>query len=632
VEQYAAEEDNKLEFQGTIIKVDQARSTASARGKQQEELDATVRVMHLYFRIAMGVFRCMRDNLIGDEVNGVVKAPEDNPQVSSVEAARLLHTVRALFEIHNELVSLEEKTAGKSVYSRLKIRGSLATGKVAIMRNDIRHTMICDLMNFAARMAGIPSEMELIVNGEAAKHLEPYFALEKVNITGIVEDKVGEYEKELDAMGDVNGKELETEEGREGLLRRIELNYRLFKLYEILYSVFELPNREEGVKDAKETPFLEKMSSHRDRYHDLMDEYDLHGEKEMRGRIKAMMREVDDEYYAETFNKVRRLHLKGFGIEAFKDLYKLVGYKTFAKDCKSVPANCRFRDIFLGEEGISSDGRTGIERFIDAVADAHYVAPRADFNPGVILYLMTTMQLTGSPDFAYQKTCRAVGMALYAVDEIRKNWDNQPNLFLQKAQEDLVKRGVFSPTGELNGERLSDYLAESVVLPAMLNEVGLLTLGSAGNGNGGAAQRKITVGDLGQWLAKDRATFTLAEAPIKEAVMNLHRESAAYLRGINAKTEKEYGYMLFSDRMIGIIEGLSYQQDWKGIAEKLEPADALAAEIILTSGAVQSMRKLKAYKLNRGQKPIDWKTIKFELGKLKLHPYMLGLYSELFLE
>jgi len=346
-----------------------------------------------------------------------------------------------------------------------------------------------------------------------------------------------------------------------------------------------------------------------------------------------MMRAVDDEYYAETFNKVRRLHLKGFGIEAFQDLHKLIDYKTFAKDCKSIPENCRFRDMFLGKEGLSADGKAGIEKFVDAVADANYISPRADFNPGAVVYLMTTMQLTGSPDFAYQKTCRAVGMALYAIDEIGKNWNGQPNLFLQKAQEDLVKRGVFTPEGEMNDEKLSDYLAESVVLPSLLNEVGLLTLGSAGNGNGnGTAQRKTTVGDLGQWLAKDRATFTLAEAPIKDAVMNLHRESAAFLRGINAKTQDEYGYQLFGDRTISVIENLSYQQDWKAISEKLEPADALAAEIVLASGAVQSMRKLKAYKLNRGQKPIDWKTIKFELGKLKLHPYMLGLYSEMFLE
>ncbi|MCX6768571.1 MAG: hypothetical protein NTY83_01880, partial [Candidatus Micrarchaeota archaeon] len=89
---------------------------------------------------------------------------------------------------------------------------------------------------------------------------------------------------------------------------------------------------------------------------------------------------------------------------------------------------------------------------------------------------------------------------------------------------------------------------------------------------------------------------------------------------------------IFSERTIGIIENLSYQEDWAELAKGLDPADALAAEIILASGAIQSMRKLKAYKLNRGQKPIDWNTIKFELGKLKLHPYMLGLYSELFLE
>ncbi|MCX6768745.1 MAG: hypothetical protein NTY83_02805, partial [Candidatus Micrarchaeota archaeon] len=74
VEEYAAIADNKLEFMGTIIKVDQARSTASARGKQQEELDATVRVMHTYFRTVAGLFRCMRDNLIVDEYNAVDKA------------------------------------------------------------------------------------------------------------------------------------------------------------------------------------------------------------------------------------------------------------------------------------------------------------------------------------------------------------------------------------------------------------------------------------------------------------------------------------------------------------------------------------------------------------------------------
>lgn len=629
VEEYAANPENKLKFQGTIAYVDQARSTASARGKGQEELDATVRVMHTYFQAAMGIFRFMRDTLVGDAVSGAIKAPEDNPQVSAVEGARFLLTLKALFDVHNKLVDIEEQKTGRSIYTRLKIRGSLATGEVAIMRNEIRSTIICEKMNFAARLSGIPGEMELIVDGETAKHLEPYFELRKIRVAGVVEDEIRKLEGELAELGEIKKEDIPREGGKARLLRGVELNYRLQKLYEILYQVFELPNlADSGVKEGgavEGTPFRDKMEAHDAACLRLIDDFDAVKKLGLEGEIMLIKRKADRDYASEAYNRVRQLHLKGYGIEAFRDLYELVGYKQFANDCEATPESCRFREYFLKGDAIGPDGKSRIEEFVDNVANAYYISPRADFNPGVLTYIMTTMQLSGSPDFAYQKTCRAVGMALHMLRDVQENWGNQRNLFLQQAQEDLAKKGVFGEDGQLVRERLAEYLAESVVLPGLLGEVGLLRLGTT-NGEHGK------VSDIGQWLAKDKSTFTPAEEEIKRAVLNLHVESAKFLQEINAKTKNEYGYLLFSERTIRIIENLSYQQEWKDLAGKLEPADALAAEVLLTSGAIQSMRKLKAYKLNRGQKPVDWKTIMFELKKLKLHPSMIGMYAELFLE
>ncbi len=631
VEEYAANEYNKLNFQGTIPYVDQARSTASARGKGQEELDATVRVMHTYFLAAMGIFRFMRDTLVGDAISGVIKAPEDNPQVSAVEGARFLLTLRALFEVHNALVDMEEKASGKSIYSRLKIRGSLATGDVSIMKNDIRSTIICEKMNFAARLSGIPAEMELIVDGETARHIAPYFELRKMKVAGVVEGEIARLEGKLAGIGEMREGEEKSDEGRERLLRIIGLHFRLHKLYEIMYHVFELPNLDDeellGEKKAgKETPFRDNMEAHDAAFLKAIDDFDAVKLLGLDEGIKRIKRRAERDYSTEAFNKVRRLHLKGYGIEAFRELYQLLGYKSFANDYESTPEHCKFRSKYLEGDALAQDGRSAIEWFVDEVEEAHYIAPRANFNPGVAAYLMTSMQLTGSPDFAQQRACRAVGMVLHLLEDIQVNWGNQRNVFLQKAQEDLVGRGVFSERGELVQGALAGYLAESVVLPAALSEVGLLRLGCGSGSDHGK------VGDIGQWLARDKSTFTPAEEEVKNKVLSLHLESAAYLEEVNALSVKEYGYELFSGRVRRIISNLSYRKHWTEIAEGLEPADALAAQAVLASGAIQSMRKLKAYKLNRGQKPVEWKAIMFELRKLGLHPTMLGAYSELFLE
>ncbi len=630
VEEYAANEYNKLKFRGTIPYVDQARSTASAKGKGQEELDATVRVMHTYFLAAMGIFRFMRDTLVGDAISGVIPAPEDNPQVSAVEGARFLITLRALFEIHNKLVDIEE-TAGKSIYSRLKIRGSLATGDVSIMKNDIRSTIICEKMNFAARLSGIPAEMELIVDGETAKHIEPYFELKKVRVAGVVEDEIARLGKELsECRAPANGEEA-TQEGKEKLLRLIDINFRLHKLYEIMYHVFELPNlddeelRGEGRKNT-ETPLRDKMEEHDAAFLKTIDDFDAVKLLGLDAGIKAIKRRAERDYSTEAYNKVRKLHLKGYGIEAFNDLYQLAGYKKFQDDVDSIPQKCKFRKMYLEEDALAEGGKSRMEEFVDAVANAYYISPKADFNPGVAAYLMTIMQLTGSPDFAYQKACRAVGMTLHLLEGMQQDWGNQRNMLLQKVQGDLVARGVFTAEGGLMQEGLSEYLAESVVLPALLGEVGLLRLGCENGRDHGK------VGDIGQWLGRDKASFTPAEEEIKKAVLNLHLESVKFLEEVNQKTEQDYKYTLFSERTIKIIRNLSYKERWQDIAGKIDAADALAAEVVLTSGAIQSMRKLKAYKLNRGQKPVEWKAIMFELKKLNLHPTMVGMYSELFLE
>ena len=587
--------------------------------------------MHTYFLSAMGIFRFMRDTLVGDAISGVIPAPEDNPQVSAVEGARFLLTLKALFEVHNRLVDMEEKTAGKSIYSRLKIRGSLATGDVSIMKNDIRSTIICEKMNFAARLSGIPAEMELIVDGETARHIMPYFELKKVRVAGVVEDEIARLEKELSECGAPAEGEGATPEGKERLLRMIDIHFRLHKLYEIMYQVFELPNlddeelRGEGKKKT-ETPFRDRMEEHDAAFLKTIDDFDAVKLLGLDSGIKMIKRRAERDYSTEAYNKVRKLHLKGYGIEAFNDLYQLAGYKKFQNDVDSTPEECKFRKMYLGGDALAEDGRSMIENFVDAVANAHYIAPKADFNPGVAAYLMTTMQLTGSPDFAYQKACRAAGMALHILEEMQQDWGNQRNQFLQNAQDDLVKRGVFSENGGLKQDGLADYLAESVVLPALLGEVGLLRLGCENGRDHGK------VGDIGQWLGRDKASFTPAEEEIKKSVLNLHLESVKFLEEVNQRTNADHGYGLFPERTIKIIGNLSYKERWQGIAERLDAADALGAEIVLTSGAIQSMRKLKAYKLNRGQKPVEWKAVMFELKKLNLHPTMVGMYSELFLE
>lgn len=640
VEKYAANLDNKLNFRGTLAHVDQARSTESARGKSQEELDATVRVMHTYFEAAMNIFRFMKDVVVGDAVSGVIPAPENNPQVSAVEGARLLLTLKGLFEIHNALVDVEEKKENdedgegknnkKSMYSHLKIRGSLATGDVSIMKNNIRPTIICEKMNFAARLSGIPKEMQLIVDGETAKHIAPYFELEKMSVSGVVEDEIARLEKELEGMGKLSEKEAATKRGKEKLLRTIDIHFRLYKLYEIMYQVFELPNLDDaqlvGGTKVKDTPFRDKMEAHDEAFLQTIDDFDAVKRLGLKERIRGIKRKAERDYATEAYNKVRNLHLKGYGIEQFRDLYLLIDYKKFANDTQSTPEHCKFREKYLADGLVGEDGKATIERFVESVANAYYVSPRADFNPGVATYLMTTMQLTGSPDFAQQRAYRAVGMALHILEEMQQDWGHQRNEFLRKAQEDLVKRGVFTSKGRLVKEGLAEYLTESVVLPALLSEMGLLRLGC----ENGSDHGKVV--DIGQWLGKDKATFTPAEEEIKKKILNLQLESVKYLKEVNKKTKKGYGYELFSERTTTIIGNLSYQQNWTDIAKRLEPADALAAQVVLTSGAIQSMRKLRAHKLNRGQKPVEWKAIMFELRKLKLHPTMLGLYSELFLE
>ena len=614
IAEYSKSPDSKLVFDGSIVYLDLADSSRLSRDVEAAKLRELIQnVFHEFVLDASGLFRAMKDVVVGDAVGFTIKPPKGNKMISSVEGARLLLTVAKLFEQYNKIVEYAEKATGEKMHL-LRIRGALASGRVEIMKSDLASEMVCRLMNLVARMSGIPSKMELIVNKEAKELLETFFDFREVKTIDVLHEEIARLKGVLDG--------LPQDETDDTFVRRLEMHYRLSKMYEVLFKVFELPNYDP--KNPSETPYLKASEECGNAYQNLRDQRDVYNKPELLRKVEEMVKEANKDYYSEKFQQVTSKHLKGFRAEDYKSMYLLVGYKPFSEDRIANPDGCLFRELYLGE---SASGETGrIEKFVEKVAKENHISLRADFNLGSSHYIMTTVQPAGSPDFAYYMAYRGVGTALYGIERMKKTWGRQPSDFMGRVQGELVKRGVFDQDGNVNEAKLSEYLEEAVVLPCLLREVSQVHVCTR-NGTRGS------VNMVGQILAMHRSD--IIDEGEKARVLNLHLGSAAELEAANAAMREKYGMKgdFYSKRTIGVVKNLDYSKRWEETEKDLgSPADAFAAEVCLISGITQAMLKPKTYRYET-KEPMKWGEDMFtdiQSNNRNIHPFVLATCRELF--
>ncbi|MDD5096843.1 MAG: hypothetical protein PHY95_05020 [Candidatus ainarchaeum sp.] len=620
IAEYAKNPDCKRVFDGCIVYLDLADSSKLSRELSPAQLrDLIENVFHEFILAATGPFRFMKDVVVGDAVSGAIMAPVGNKRVSAIEGARLLLTIYKLFEQYNKIVENMDRATGERHYP-LKIRGALASGRVEIMTSDLASEMVCRLMNLVARMSGIPGKMELIVNKEAKEFLETFFNFREVRTIDVLHEEIARLKKELDSL---------PEDGNDKtLLKRLEMHYRLSRLYEVLYKVFELPNHDAS---STGTPYLTAFEEHRSAYQTLRDKNDLYQRPELQMAADGMVREADKEYYSEKFQQITSKHLKGFKAEDYQNMYVLEGYKAFSEDELVNPKGSLFRELYLDEVSAGQAPDKGakmgrIERFVDRVAAENHVSLKLDLDIGASYYVMTTVQPSGSPDFAYQQACRAVGMALYGIERMKKAWGHQSSGFIGRVQEDLVKRGVFNGDGEVDKEKLSEYLEEAIVLPCLLREVSQVHV-CRRNGNRGS------VNMVGQILAMHRGDIINEDE--KERVLHLNAGSAEELEAANERMKEEYKDKVgnfYPPRTIAVIRNLDYSARWEDIELQLGSADAFAAEFCLIAGMTQARLKPKTYRY-ASMEPAEWGERMFrdiDENNGNIHPFVRATCRELF--
>jgi len=615
------------DFQGCALMTDQAESTRDAKNRSQQDVDATVGRMHKYLICSSVPFRAMMDTLIGDALSQVVMATGNNMSLCATEAARVLLTVNTLFAKHNELVDHELQDRGYAESLRIHIRASMAMGDVFVNQNEIRPTVICDTMNRAARFNGVAQKDEIVVDGDAHKYLDPYFRLTPAQPAEAIQEALDSVEKKLKKMAKIHGESPDT---KELLLEKYELHSRAAKLCGILFHVFERRNlQDEQLQDANTHYLLEREKHEMSMKTLLVDGI----RKKLCGvdEVAAIENSVGREYYQERFAKATGIKLKGLDKNEI-NVWKLHGYLTFKEDLGSVPKECRFRELFLGGNYQGENGgKSELEKFVEDVS-THYGCPtKTNFNPLAEFYIMYLMQHTGSPSFAFNTACRASGVALYVVEDLQKNWDSQPDGYLQSLQEKMVEIGIFDAKGNVDQEKLKEYIAKQIVLPSLLAEVGLLKLANPPESDQGVTTAFSKAQRIGGIFAKSLATVQADHGPeVVDTIKNLHQVSRDLLIERNAAArERGATEDIFPQETIEVLGRLSFSGRNQAICKGCGDETDLAIEIIRLSRMVQSMRTRKAH---QAEKPaVDWVTIGSELSTTELYPYMRRVYRELFL-
>ncbi len=615
------------DFKGCALMTDQAESTRDAKNRSQQEVDATVGRMHKYLICSAKPFRAMMDTLIGDALSQVVMATGDNMGLCNTEAARVLLTVRSLFSKHNELVDYEMETKGESESLRIHIRASLAMGYIFINKNKIRPTVICDTMNRAARYNGLAQRDGIVVDGNAYTSLDPYFRLVPAQPAEEIQKTLDAIDKKLRRLS----KDLQTiPKSKELVIEEFELRARASKLCGILFHVFERRNlQDEQLADAK-TEYLLKREEHEKRMRFLL----VTGVGKKLCTVEELSEienKVGREYYQEKFAKATGLKLKGLSKHEIS-IWELKDYLTFKEDSGSIPEQCLFRDMFLGGKYKGENGeKSELEQFVEDIS-THYSCPtKTNFNPLAEFYIMYLMQHTGSPSFAFSTACRSAGVALYIMDGIQKNWGAQQDKYLQALEGKLVQQEIFDKKGNINEEKMKEYVAKCIVLPSLLAEVGLLKLAEPPETDQGVSTAFSKAQRIGGLFGKSLATVQDDHGPeVVEMIRNLQGVSRELLQERNAAARKRGAQEdIFPAETLEVLDNLSFSGRNKAISSATGDEVDLAAEIIRLSRTIQSMRTRKAH---QGEKePVDWVTIASELSQTSMYPYMRRVYKELFL-
>lgn len=615
------------DFKGCALMTDQAESTRDAKNRSQQEVDATVGRMHKYLICSAKPFRAMMDTLIGDALSQVVMATGDNMGLCNTEGARVLITVRSLFSKHNELVSAELESKGESESLRIRIRASMATGTIFVNRNKIRPTVICDTMNRAARYNGLAKLDGIVVDGAAYSSLDPYFRLIPAQPAEEIQNTLEKVDKKIQKLSKDPKSIPKTSNA---LIDEFELRARAAKLCGILFHVFERRNlQDEELADAK-TEYLLKREEHESRMRFLL----LKGVEKNLCRLEDLTgieNKVGREYYQERFAKVTGIKLKGLNKEDIS-IWELKDYLTFKEDLGSTPEECLFRKMFLGGKYKGENGeKSELETFVEDVS-THYGCPtKTNFNPLAEFYIMYLMQHTGSPSFAFGTACRSVGVTLYVMDQLQKNWGTQPDKYLEGLEATMVKKGIFDKKGNLNEENMKEYLAKRIVLPSLLAEVGLLKLAEPPESDQGVSSAFSKAQRIGGLFGKSLSTVQDDHGTeVVEVIKNLQMISRELLEERNtAARERGAPEDIFPSETLEVLDKLSFTGRNNAIFEGTGDEVDLAAEIIRLSRTVQSMRTRKAYQSEK--ESVDWITISSELSQTTLYPYMRHVYKELFL-
>jgi len=639
---YLAKPYAPTQFDGVAVMIDQSSSTQLQQGLDPQTIKKTLSVMHNYFMAAMATFRLLKDALVGDAISLVGKAPEDNIPVAAVEAARFLLTVRTLFSIHDRLVAISPEARR----SRLRIRGAMSVGRVGLSDNPIQPTAACPLMNQTSRFAGFPPEMGIVTNPEGAKYLKRFFDLTPMKVGGELLEEIRALSEKLDGL--MGGKGASKPDA---LFEAYGLVYRRMKLNEIIHIAFERPNlpsdfieKADGYSKrpelAKFTVYHARVREDRALLEQLRREIYANSRNAKAASERLVKIEIETNFQLEEqpYSNYTKGKFKGLTLGEMDILYSIDGYKSFANDPLATPEECRFRALFLEGEQMSA-GKSRLEEFVHRTGIKYGFPVRTNYNLLAPYYLMYTMQLTGSPDFAFQSAVRALGMAIYGIEKMQNDWGRQPDVFLEQVEQSLVKRGVFNEKGEVQQEAFIDYLEKAVVLPALVNEIGILRIfdevNKGGEPNDSQTDERGKIEAIASWLAKHFSDFKGGrEEEARELIKNLGPLSARMLEELNA----EFPDAIPSET-IEIVRRIKFENKAENKVEPIEPSGEplepgleFARNIIMASRAIQSMRKLKAHKQKQRMSELPWATIQTELQQIRLQPFVHGLYYELFLE
>lgn len=642
VVEHANQKHTLLEFPGAVTFIDQSNSTKMARGKGAKELAAVTDWMHLYLRAASIPFRTMKDVLVGDALSGVNIAPEGNMVACATDAARFLVTVRAFFRLHNEIVDYELENYGHSRSTKINVRSALALsdpslGNIVINKNDLQPLAVCDVMNFAARISGVPQEGQIIVSKEARKHLNPFFLLERIDPGESIKALLQKTEEGLEPL---MASEPET---KEELVQKLELLYTAARLNFLLFDIFERPNIKDAEMKNEEPPFL----SQKEHYMLQFERAALEGikkeiisEAEYLESVQQVKFDVEREFAKEQYSK--RPKFKGYDEEQLNELYILVDYRPFRSDRMAAPSTSRFESLFLhktpaGErELMTGDQKNeddmqlcGIEGFVDDVAKSYGIPTKTNFNPLASAYVMYTMQMAGAPTFAYNVATRATGVMLYTLEQMQRNWGSQPDQYLTQLQGKLVDRGVFDADGNIREEGLKDYLAKDVVMPALSAELGLMKMFGDREQFDAFLRTEATARLMGRkiyYVNQEQGE------EVADDIINMHLLSRELLEGMNARCRESGDPEPIAPETLAVLERVSFSQKNMGIEGADGDEHDLAAQCIVMCRVIETDRHRKAFESDRP--PQSWVSIYDDDIKgtnSVVYPHLATIYRELFL-